>query len=162
MYIALGVIVFIIISAVIIVVLLGGKIERNQDVQPRAGTAAGEIVKKSLLTPTEQIFFRLLVSTLPEFYIFPQVAFSALLTHRGKEGYRLRNSFNRLIADFVIVNQNSQVVAIIELDDKTHDKETAREKDQIRDDMLEMAGYRILRYRCENFPDRRKLQEDLT
>ena len=162
MQLVLAIIVFVIISAVILVTLFVKENKSSLASFPEAGTSDGQIVAKSLLTHTEQKFFRLLISALPEYYIFPQVAFSALLTHKGKDGYRLRNSFNRSVADFVVVDQNSQVLAIIELDDKTHDKIRSREKDEKRDEMLEMAGYKILRYRCENFPDRRKLQEDLT
>ena len=126
MQLVLGIIVFVIISAVILVALFVKEKGRDQDVRSQARNIDGQIVAKSLLTHTEQKFFRLLVSALPEFYIFPQVAFSALLTHKGKDGYRLRNSFNRSVADFVVVDQNSQVVAIIELDDKTHESNAER------------------------------------
>ena len=161
MQLVLAIIVFVIISAVILVALFVKENKSSLANFPEAGTSDGQIVKKSLLTQTEYKFFQLLVSAFPEFYIFPQVSFSALLTHSGKDGYRLRNSFNRSVADFVIVDQSSQVVAVVELDDKSHDKQATKEKDQKRDSLLKQAGYRVARYRCENMPNIQKIRQDL-
>ena len=73
-----------------------------------------------------------------------QVAFSALLSAK-RQG--TRNSFNRLRADFVVCDKAFKVIAVLELDDSTHDNADSREKDAARDVLLGGAGYRVLRYR---------------
>lgn len=99
------------------------------------------ITGKKLLTEREsQMFFRLKESV-PEHIIFAQVSFNALMT---AEGFYTRNLFNRKMVDFVVLNQKLQVIAVIELDDSSHD---GREHiDAERDMMLIEAGYSILRY----------------
>jgi very-short-patch-repair endonuclease len=60
----------------------------------------------------------------------------------GKAYYRLRGMFAQKIVDFVAQRRtDGQIVAVIELDDRTQDAE----KDAKRDEMLNSAGYRAIR-----------------
>ena len=69
---------------------------------------------------------------------------------------KIRNQFNRKVTDFVLLDKNCNVVAIIELDDPSHlGKE---QEDATRDAMLEEAGYRVLRY--TSIPSVQTLQKD--
>ena len=101
------------------------------------------------------MYFRL-VEAFPEYVVLAEVAFSALLYARGQG---TRNAFNRLRADFVVCDKSFRVVAVIEVDDSTHDNKVGREKDAARDVMLEGAGYRVLRYR--SVPDVERLRHDI-
>ncbi len=114
--------------------------------------------KKGLMRPNEQEFFGRLTRALPEYHIFSQVALNALLD--AKEGLHwrdrliTRNHFDRKIADYVIcARQTFDVVAIVELDDITHDTE----KDEKRDAMLKEAGYRIIRYQSRAKPTEKEI-----
>jgi len=83
------------------------------------------IQRKPLLTANEAEFFHRLHWALPAYQVFPQVYFAALLTDDGKLSrqarWSVRARFDRKIADFVIYERGSlQVVAPIELDDRTH------------------------------------------
>lgn len=71
----------------------------------------------------------------------------------------MRNTFDRKRADFVICEKSFKVVAIVELDDSSHDGKKAR--DEKRDaKLLTTAGYRVLRYR--GIPDIDRVQADFS
>lgn len=109
--------------------------------------------KKNLLTENEKEFFGRLVQAFPDYHVFSQVAFGALLQptvdYGGRDYYRIRGTFSQKIADFVVCDQSLFVLAIIELDDRTHNAE----KDAKRDAMLNQAGYKVVRWQSKNKPD---------
>lgn len=107
-----------------------------------------------LMTEHEKTMFKELRQAIPEYYIFPQVSLGAILWTKGQA---TRNKFNRKIADYVITNQNFNILAIIELDDKSH--QGKEQQDAERDSMLKEAGYKVLRYR--HMPDKQKLRNDI-
>jgi len=95
-----------------------------------------------------------LISAFPQHHVLAQVAFSALIT---SQNYKIRNQFNRKVTDFVLLDKNCNVVAVIELDDPSHiGKE---QEDAARDAMLQEAGYRVLRY--TSIPSAAALQKDI-
>lgn len=105
---------------------------------------------KRLMTDHEKAFFPKLekaASRLGGYRVFPQVAMAAVIdTHRDlTKSARLatRNTFDRKIIDFVIVDENMHVVMIVELDDRTH----RRDKDARRDLITAGAGYATVRLR---------------
>lgn len=112
------------------------------------------IKPKSLITEHEKTMFGELRQAVPECQIFVQVALGAILKTQSQN---TRNQFNRLIADFVITDAYFNILAVIELDDKSHDNK--QEKDTERDAMLREAGYKVLRYRY--MPDKQKLRNDI-
>jgi len=91
------------------------------------------------------MFFRL-TATYPQHVVLAQVAFSALVDTRDRP---TRNTFNRKVADFVLCDKSFAVIAVIELDDKSHRGREATDAD--RDAILVRAGYRVLRFK--NVPD---------
>lgn len=104
-----------------------------------------------LMTDNEFEFFNRLVKALPQFYIFPQVSFGAILDSIGdtpQEKQRIRFTFSQKRADYVVYNDKKQIVAIVELDDRTHNKE----QDARRDAMLNEAGYQVLRFQSKQKP----------
>jgi hypothetical protein len=115
---------------------------------------------KKLMTDNEFEFFKRLVQALPEYYVFPQVAMNAVLQANGndrKENYGIRNTFSQKVIDYVIYNQQGKIVAIIELDDKTHNKE----KDEKRDAMLHQAGYKTVRFQSKNKPNTEDIRKQV-
>lgn len=105
---------------------------------------------RSLLTGNEIEFFRRLRRALPQEYIFPQVALSALIAPRSRSEKQLRD-FRRISqkrVDYAIYTSDLQLVAIVELDDRTHN----RAADAERDAFVASAGIRTLRFESRNKP----------
>jgi hypothetical protein len=107
----------------------------------------------SPLTRNEQAMYFRLQGALPNLIVLSQVSFGALLSARS---IGVRNTFDRKRADFVICEKSFKVVALVELDDGSHDGKEAR--DAKRDAQLKAAGYRVLRYR--GIPNIDRVQAD--
>lgn len=105
------------------------------------------------LTRNEQAMYFRLQGALPNLIVLSQVSFAALLTARSMA---VRNTFNRKRADFVICERSFKVIAIVELDDSSHDGNEVQ--DERRDAQLVNAGYRVLRYR--GIPNIDRVQAD--
>ncbi|MBC8737328.1 DUF2726 domain-containing protein [Paraburkholderia sp. UCT31] len=129
----------------------------------RSTVARGaRLTAKSLLTRNEKLFFEQLARALPSHYIFPQVSMGALMTAKGGESGdsgKLRNQFNRKIVDFVVADSNLDVVALIELDDASHNNK--RDTDAARDRMTAEAGFVTLRYESRSKPTAEVLRRDI-
>lgn len=109
------------------------------------------------MSDNEAEFFGRLIVALPECYIFPQVAMTALLeatsTDKKKaHSDRLRIAQQRI--DYVICDRQCRVIAVVELDDRTH----SRVKDQVRDSRLEQAGVRVVRFQSKTKPSKDELR----
>jgi hypothetical protein len=114
--------------------------------------------RKPLLTANEAEFFHRLQRALPGFQVFPQVSFAAFLTDDGtlsqKARSAIRAKFDRKIADFVICDrQTLKVLAIVELDDRTHSEQAERQRDAI----TKSAGYQTIRYQSRQKPSQAEI-----
>lgn len=108
---------------------------------------------KPILTPNEREFFYRLQKALPSLHVFPQVSFAAFIADDGtlsrKAQWSLRARFDRKIADFVVCERGTfNVLALVELDDRTH----AATADRQRDAITKAAGYRTIRFQSKNKP----------
>lgn len=136
-------------------VLLGRpqKRERPWRVKPRA-----------LLTENELGFYQDLEAALPEFRILAQVSMGAImepdlsLEDASEPGRFLsvRGRFAQKVIDFVVVDEAFQIVALVELDDCTHDPV----KDAERDRVTAMAGYLTIRYDSRQKPSPEEIRDD--
>lgn len=103
-------------------------------------------VAKPLMTAREEAVMAALEILLPAHRIHAQVAMGALLMPPRKTARRkrhvARNAFSQKIVDFVVQDRTTgKVVALIEVDDRSHN--VARDKK--RDAMTDGAGYRTVR-----------------
>lgn len=153
--------IILVVGAFLVFALMSAK-SNDETKENKEGAAEQDVYKaRSLMTPNEMEFFERLVKAYPNYYIFPQVAMSGLLdakTNDGKKVQGIRNSFNRYRTDFVVF-KDSKVLAIIELDDRTH--KGREESDAKKDSMLKKAGYKILRFQSTNKPSIEHLQKFL-
>lgn len=106
-----------------------------------------------LLTPNEREFFHRLTRALPKHHVFPQVAFSALISVDGqlseRQQFAIRRRFGWKYADFVICQPYTlDILLLIELDDRTHDAGSDRQRDAI----TKAAGYQTLRFQSQHKP----------
>ncbi|NTU76349.1 MAG: DUF2726 domain-containing protein [Alphaproteobacteria bacterium] len=115
------------------------------------------------MTANEREFFGRLARALPDYHVFSQVAFNALLdAQKGlvwRDRFQTRNRFDRKVADYVICRRDTfEVLAIVELDDRTH----KAEKDQKRDVLLTGAGYRVVRFQSRSKPSEAEIIKTLS
>lgn len=109
------------------------------------GPPAPRFARKRFLTEAEARVLGFLEVALPDHRIMAQVAMGALLasgeTDR-RRAHATRNRFAQKIVDFAVVTRDTaEVVALVELDDRTH----STAKDVKRDTMTAAAGYRTIR-----------------
>lgn len=126
----------VIVVVIAIFAVIGKLSTKNSKQQP------APIKPKRILTLNEQPTFNRLREALPQHIILAQVAFSALITTKD---YATRNRFNRKIADFVVLDKAYNVIAVVELDDSSHNGR--EQEDANRDAMLHEAGYKVIRYK---------------
>lgn len=108
---------------------------------------------KRIITMNEQPTFLRLREALPEHFVLAQVAFSAFMT---ASGYATRSLLNRNVADFVVLDKQFNIVAIVELDDSSH--KGKEDKDADRDALVAEAGFRVIRYK--RTPDLEQVRAD--
>lgn len=131
---------------VIVVVFMGLTL-----VKAKQGDRSGKYKRRPLMTDNELEFFGRLVAALPDHYIFPQVAMTALLEASSGDkkiahSDRLRIAQQRI--DYVVCNKGCEVIAVVELDDRTH----SSAKDKVRDGRLEQASIRTVRFQSRQKP----------
>lgn len=121
----------------------------------KPGRSPARFKAKPFLTANELEFLGRLERAVPEYRFHAQVAMGALLEPdmlkklNGREYMRARGMFSQKIVDFVAQRRDTgQIVAIIELDDRTH----SADKDARRDAMLQQAGYRVMRWTSKAKP----------
>ncbi|OON59387.1 hypothetical protein B0920_23680 [Massilia sp. KIM] len=116
-----------------------------------ARSDTGSYRGRKLMTENEREFFWRLRRALPGYHVFPQVAMTALLepasrNRRQAHADRLRIAQQRI--DYVVCDPNCEVVAVIELDDRTH----SAARDLRRDARLEQGGVRSIRFQSRHKP----------
>ena len=118
---------------------------------------------KKPITKTELILYYRLVNALPDKIILSQVQLSRVLG--VKKGYNFgewHNRINRMSLDFVVCRkEDAGIIAVIELDDKSHEKEERIKADKKKDKALESANIRIIRWKVQDMPDERTIKQEL-
>lgn len=108
--------------------------------------------RRAVMSSHEQLFFSRLKQLFPEFTVLARVSFDALLTTKF---LRTRHKYQSMIADFVVLDQNYQVFAIFAFADVSHGRRI--HPDYYQDRLLELAGYRVIRY--DSVPELSELRE---
>lgn len=113
------------------------------------------------LTEPEQILYWKLQKALPDHVILAQVSFSRFLYAKGAS---YKNNFGKFaqarqkVADYLICNKSFYIIAIIELDDASHNEK----KDKIRDEIIKEAGLKIIRWKVEKLPTEEEIQKTIS
>ena len=126
-------------------------------------SASPTFKRKQVLTANELEFLSRLEAAAPELRFHAQVSMGALIDPAasrkdGKEYFRARGMFSQKIVDYVAQRRSDgSIVAVIELDDRTHDSD----KDGKRDAMLASAGYKVARWNSKAKPDSAAIRAEL-
>jgi len=147
----MGWIFLLLIVAVIVAVVVSALIVKTQ------GGSSDEIwpfYAKKPLTQSEQILYFRLLNALPEHIVLAQVQLSRLLgVKKGNNFQSWNNRINRMSADFVVCSKDSSIVAVIELDDASHEREDRKAADTKKNQALNSAGIPIVRWQAKMLPD---------
>jgi len=139
-------VVFVVLVAVALIVL-----KKN-----RPGNVDGAwpfYVRKPLSAPEQVLYFRL-CKALPENIVLAQVGLSRFLgVKKGNNFQAWMNRINRMSADFVVCAKDSSVLAVVELDDSTHERAHRKQADAKKDKAIAAAGIRIVRWNVKTIPD---------
>jgi hypothetical protein len=119
------------------------------------------VAARKLLTDREQSFYQSLVRLYPRHNIFIQVALSQLIDVpvNHPERQSIRNRFSQLVADFVLCRPDLGVIAVIELDDRSHERADRQYADARKTKALADAGLRLVRVPAGALPSEKKLRE---
>lgn len=110
--------------------------------------------KTALLTESERRLYRRLVQALPHKLVFPQVQLQQILRFkRGRWNAGIANRISQLSIDFLIVEPDTSIVAAVELDDASHDREARRAADARKAHALRSAGIALLRWSVGEMPE---------
>ena len=104
-----------------------------------------------IMTANELEFFRRIGKAVPEAFVFPQVAMSALIAPNDTDGKKRMAAFRKISqkrVDWAIYTQDMKLVCVVELDDRTHN----RENDALRDALLDSAGIPTVRWDSRQKP----------
>ena len=110
--------------------------------------------KRQLLSDRERELYRRLTEALPNHVVLAQVQLLQVLNFkRGQRRYEIFNRISQLSLDFVILNVDTSLVAAIELDDATHEREERRRADARKSHALRSAGIPLIRWQARSLPD---------
>jgi len=125
--------------------------------RPRDGSLAKPWpleAKRNLLTDRERVLYHRLIDTLPDHIVLAQVQLLQLLKFKGgRRGYAIFNRISLLSLDYVILNSDTSIVAAIELDDATHEREDRRRADARKSHALKSAGIPLIGWNAKSLPD---------
>jgi hypothetical protein len=141
----------------VVVMLLGAALAAllgaKRGLRPVRNNVPPYFGKKPLAESERELYARLR-EAMPECVVLAQVALSSLV--ETKEKGRIKPWFNRIAqksVDFVLcLPQDFTVVAVIELDDRTHQRADRRKADATKDEALKIAGHPILRFKVREMP----------
>jgi hypothetical protein len=119
------------------------------------------VAARTLLTPREQSLYQSLLSLYPDHKIFVQVALSQLIDvpEYHPERQSIRNRFSQLVADFVLCRSDLSVIAVIELDDRSHERRDRQAADARKTKALADADLRLVRVPAGALPSEETLRD---
>ena len=105
------------------------------------------------LSRPEQVLYWRLRDACPGHVVLAQVAIAQLLeVDSVRNRQSIFNRYSRLVADFVVCTPSFGVVAVIELDDRSHTTPGRADADERKSGALGAAGIALLRFHVHNLP----------
>lgn len=108
---------------------------------------------KVALTEIEQSLYHRLVEALPECKVLAQVQVSQIVgIKKGPLWQTWFNKISRKSVDFLVCLKDFTIVAAIELDDSSHERDDRKKADADKDAALMGAGYKVIRWSANSLP----------
>lgn len=148
----------ILLSAVMIVAIVTFVVLKAKGRSNGSEKAWPFYAKKPLSQPEQVLYFRL-AKALPDHIVLAQVQLSRFIgVRKGSDSLAWSNRINRMSADFVVCNKDWSIVAVIELDDASHEREDRQAADAKKDKALSAANIRVVRWQAKALPDESTIQ----
>lgn len=148
-------IIFVVIIASLIVLAAFAAAAKNKGKSTNAKTEY-EYKKRQLLTDNEKKVYQQLIEALPGYLVFTQVELSRCVEAEGPSHLTISGKS----LDFVICNKDFDVVAGIEIDDKSHAKTKRKKADARKNNAMEVAGIKLIRWPATPLPSIAKIQTE--
>lgn len=132
------------------------KHSRNQT--PQEIHTRFDYTHKPVLTEPEQILYYRIRAALPDHLVFVQVSMSQVLQPAGTRDQNAFNAISQKSLDFLVCRRDTSVVAAIELDDSSHNRESRKRADATKDHALQSAGIKVIRWNVTAMPDAATIQ----
>jgi very-short-patch-repair endonuclease len=118
------------------------------------------VLARTPLTMREQFFYHRLRVMYPEHIILAQVALSQIIDVSPGTPNRqaIRGKFKQLVADFVLCRSDFSIVAVIELDDRSHAQAHRQDADARKTKAVESAGLTFVRIPAGPIPSETDLR----
>ena len=146
----MGILIFIIVLLIVVVVVI--KIfELKQPLNKEKKESIYKYTRKDfLMSRSEHEFYNILVEQFGyQYFIFPQIHLSTILDNKV-QGQNWRGAFRHIdekSVDFVICDKAYiKPLLAIELDDKTHERNDRKDRDEEVERILNDAGLQLLRF----------------
>jgi very-short-patch-repair endonuclease len=138
----------VVIAVVVAIVVLKAKTQEG------TGEEEWPFYAKKPLTQPEQVLYFRLSKALPDHIILAQVQLSRFLgVKKGNNFQAWYNRVNRMSADFLVCSKDSSIVAVVELDDASHERRDRQSADTKKDKAFSSAGIRVVRWQAMALPD---------
>lgn len=162
-------IVFIIVLLVIIAIILNNpniynkkNIVKENNLE-QYDDLSNYTTKKYVMTYTELKFYRELKKITDELNleIFPQINLERIIQIKDNNN-KDRNRIKSRSIDYTIVdNENCEIVACIELDDYTHNREKNKKNDEFKNKIFEKVNISLIRIKVQNRYNLEELKQTL-
>lgn len=115
--------------------------------------------KKQPLSEPEQVLFHRLKEALPAMVVLAQVAMPATIGIRKNANWQKQfNEISRKHVDFVICQPDFSMVAVVELDDSTHQRGERIRSDAVKDAAFQIIGVPVVRFDVREMPSIETIQ----
>ncbi len=131
------------VAVTLIVLILWGVVARRRPPRPQLPYTK----RASLLTPSEQRFYRVLLQAVPPgMTAFVKVRLMDVVNVPDKAWREYGTPASGMHLDFVLADSaTAEVRLAVELDDRSHRRAEVQKRDRFKDDALASAGVPILR-----------------
>jgi len=117
------------------------------------GALSWPVRARAPLSRPEQSLYWRLCEAFPDHIVLAQVAIAQLLEVEKVPNRRaVFNRYRQLVADFVVCTRAFGVVAVIELDDRSHQNSGRADADERKSAVLAAAGLLLLRFHVHALP----------
>ncbi len=147
---------FLFIALAVVMVILKKRGSSNNSNEPWPFYA------KRPLSQPEQVLYHRMLKALPEHIVLAQVQVSRVLgVKKGFSFNEWNNRINRMSYDFVICSKDSTVLAVIELDDKSHEVNSRIKADEKKGKATTDAGIHLIRWHVKSLPDDATIRSEI-